>query len=416
MSFANRIFQRAWSMARRTDSAAVQSAGRALGGSMAGVQVTEETALKVSSLYRGVCLLADTVAGLRWDIFDEDNEGRLEKNTEHPLRLVLNRKPNLEMPAFHFRRTMTLHMLVYGNAYAEIEKDNGGHVIGLWIISPERVTAKRDARGNLYYEVRNGMSEPTQLSPDRVFHLRGLSADGITGYSLVALANESLGLGLAMEQFGATFFGNGTNLNGVLETDNKLNPEAYENMANSWNEAHRGVKNSNKVAVLEQGTKWRSTQAEPDKAQFIDGRTFQVVDMCRWLGIPPHKLGVLSDATFSNIEQQNRDFADDAAKPITTVWEQEADFKLLDAGDDVNRKTRMDLSDLYRADLQSMGEFYSKMLQHGIYNINEVRYKLDENDIGTDGDKRFVTVQSVPLDRPAQMSVPQPNKEKSNVS
>jgi HK97 family phage portal protein len=372
-------------MARRVDPAPVHQAGFMGGPATAGVHVTAETAVKVSSLFRGAVTISDTLKGLPWDIFDKDGD-ELTKVQGHELWDLLNKAPNPEMPAAVFRAALAFCAVIRGQSFAEIERSVQGVPIGLWPIGYDRVESKRDGLGRLYYHVRNDGRDDVDIAPANMLHIRGASLDGVASYDPLDLGKESIGAAMAGDQYVGSFFGNSATPSGVLQTDQALSQEGYENVKKSWNESYRGAKRANKVAVLEQGLQYKQTSIDPEKSQLKDTRSFQVDEMARIIGVPPHKIGKLADATFSNIEQQNRDFIDHSIMPWVTTLQQEVDQKLLNRPGDAGRVSIMNLNALRKGDLKTMGEFYTMMVDRGIMSINEVRFMLGENSIGPEGD------------------------------
>ncbi|MFQ5535464.1 MAG: phage portal protein [Sphingomonadales bacterium] len=374
-------------MARRTPAPTPQPA-IFMGRSTAGISVTPDSALKYSAVWRAIQVIADTVAGLPMGLFAMPPGGSRELVTGHGVSRLLNVQANPETTAYTLRHVLTAHAVVFGNGYAEIERNRIGEPIALWQLDPLNIEPKRDSGGRLFYEVRSETGEKREMRPQDTLHLRGPSHDGIVGQSLVALANEAIGLGIAIERFGAAFFGNGAQVGGVYQTDQRLSEDAIARMRESLTDRHVGVGKAWKPAILEEGLKFQATTIDPEKSQLKDARLHQVRDIARWFGVPPHKLADLADATFSNVEQQNRAFADEAIKPWTTRWEQELKFKLLINEDDLF--IRADMFDLIRADIKSLADAFSRLIQVGVFTPNQVREKLDENTMGPEADRLLI--------------------------
>jgi HK97 family phage portal protein len=271
-------------------------------------------------------------------------------------------------------------------------------------MSPDRVEVKR-IEGRVVYEISNSRDGKTYLDPDSVFHLHGPGFDGLCGYSVITLAARAIGLGMAAEQFGAAFFENGTRASGVLEHPGELSPEAIENLRNSWNDQNRGPAQAAKPVILEEGMKWSQISIPPDDAQFLQTRQFQVDDIARWYGLPPHKLQSMEKATFSNIEHQSIEVVGDALQPWATRLEQEADRKLFNQRSAFY--TNIDMTELLRGDVKSRGEYYREMWNLGVLSINEIRQREGLNPV-TDGDKRFVQLNMTTLEKAGEEPEPAP--------
>jgi HK97 family phage portal protein len=367
-----------------------------------GVPVTADNVLTYAAVWCAVRVLSETVAKLPWFQYRETvtpSGLRYELMLDHPLRRLLNRKANPELPALFWRDAMMGMAVIDGNAYAEIERRRDGRPVALWPIERGRTRADRDSNGRLIYDITGGSASRTVLAASDVFHLRGPSQDGLVGYSLVRLANESLGLGLAMDKFVGLFFGSGAQKIGVLEVPKALTDAAYNRLKESFDHSNAGISNHHRPLILEEGLTWKDTSSDPDKSQLKDARLHQVEEVARWFKVPPHKLMKLSDATFSNIEQQNREFADEAIVPWACRMQAEADFKLFLDPEEIDHVSMMDLNALFAADAQARGQYYQLMLDRGVFSINEVRAMEGENDIGADGDVRFVPLNMTTLPR-----------------
>jgi HK97 family phage portal protein len=253
--------------------------------SRSGARINETTALYNTALSACVRLLAETVATLPLHVYRTDGRTR-EVESEHPTARVL-RAPNPEMDAVQFRETMMGHVLTWGNAYAEIERDGAGRPVRLWPLLPDRTKPQRTDRGTLYYTTAIG-TRTFELPAQNVFHLAGLGFDGIVGYSPVRMHREAIGLALATEEFGASWFGSGSRPSGVLTHPGVLNPEAKANLRTSWEAMHSGLGNANRVAVLEQGLTWTQIGIPPEDAQFLETRKFQVEEIARMYRVPLH--------------------------------------------------------------------------------------------------------------------------------
>jgi HK97 family phage portal protein len=355
----------------------------------AGVQVTHDTALTYGAVYACTRIIAETVASLTWHVYRRQPNGgkqRAPGMVEDTLRDLANP----ETTAFSFREQIMASALLWGNGFAEIERDGAGRVVNLWQIAPDRVQPDRvRSDGRLVYVIDNSRQADTTLEAEDCFHLHGLGFDGVSGYSVVRLAARSIGIGLAVDKFGGAFYGNGTALSGVLETDQALTDTQRSNIKTSWDAAHQGPSRAFQAAVLEGGLKWRALGMPMTDAQFLENRTFQVQEICRWFRVPPHKLAELTRATFSNIEHQTIEFVQDTIMPWAIRLEQEANRKLF--GQNRERLfTKLNLNALLRGDAKSRFDAYATARQWGWLSANDIRELEDMNPIGPQGDVYLV--------------------------
>lgn len=358
-------------------------------------RVNSDTALSLSAVWRSVNLIAGNLAALPWHAFEWEDETTKRRLFGSPIERVLNYKPNSEMTAQQLRETLISHALLWGNGYAEIERDNAGRVVALWPLPADRVEPQRTDTGELFYRVTLETGGQVPLAPSRVFHLRGLGFDGVRGYSVVAYAARSLSLALTVDEFGSSWFGNGGHVGGVLQHPRKLSKDAKDRLRADFETAHRGASRAGRLIVLEEGLTYEKTAIPPTDSQFLESRSFQVTEVARWFGVPPHKLGDLTRATFANVESENISFVTDCLLPWARRLELEADTKLLrpDA-----QFTRLQLRALLRGDAASRATFYRELFQLGVFSVNEIRELEDMNPIA-DGDKRLVQVNLTTLEQ-----------------
>lgn len=343
-----------------------------LGGSNSGVRVDELSAMQTSAVYACVKILAETVASLPLHLYKKGKDGKNEQAEQHPLFCCLYESPNEEMTSFEFRETMMTSVLLWGNAYARIIRKKG-HVTELWYLKPQNMTVERDSFTHMIkYTYSDDITNQTVVyRPDQVFHLKGLSLDGVKGISPIAQAREAVGLALATEEYGAKFFGNGARPGGVLEHPGILKDP--EKLRESWNKVYQGTRNSHKVAVLEEGLKYHSIGIAPEDAQFLETRKYQVNEICRIFRVPPHLVGDLERATFSNIEHQSIEFVQHTIRPWLVRWEQEISRSLLDESERLLYFARFNVDGLLRGDYKSRMEGYAIGRQNGWLSINDIR-------------------------------------------
>lgn len=346
----------------------------------AGIHVDEFKALNYSAVFACIRIISETIGTLPWHVYRRNGASREQAN-DNPVDWLLSMQPNSEMTASVFRETLQAHVLGWGNGYAEIERARNGTPIALWPLAPNECEPKRDSRYNIYYEARDRNGNLVELPSIDVFHLRGLSFDGLVGYSPIRLMRESISMGLALERFGSTFFGNGTRLSGTLDHPGKLTEEAAKRLNESFQSTYSGAGNAHKVAILEEGMKFSKMSVAPDEAQFLESRQFQITEIARWFRVPPHKLAQLDKAHFNNIEHQSREFVDDTVVPWVKRWEEEARIKLFNAKDRTNHYTHFNLAALLRGDTKSRYEAYDVMMRNGVFSINDVLALEDMNPV-----------------------------------
>lgn len=395
------IWSRALSVFNRQSSDGQPPSSRLhyFGRTAGGVRVTPDTSLQNSVVWACIRYLSSTVAQLPWHVMRETTGGS-ERMNAHPVDWLISRRPCPDMGSFNWRQAMLGNALRYGNAYAEIERDLRGVPIALWPLHPERVVVRRADDGRLVYEVWNQAGNVI-IEASNVFHLRGFG-DGPVGYNVIEYAAQSIGWAQATEIFGASYFSEGMNPSGIVEVPatTKLSIDAQEELRKELRRVYGGPKGE-RTAIMDGGMKFTKVANNPDESQFIETRQHQVEEICRWFGVPPHKVMHLLRATFSNIEHQSIEVVVDSVTPWVKAFEEEADYKLFGN----NRQsffTKLDLRGLLRGDNQSRAEYYAKLHGVGALSTNEIRALEDFNNIGPDGDRRFVSTNLQPLD--AQMT------------
>ena len=347
-----------------------------IGNSNSGVQVDELRSLQTSAVYACVKILAETVASLPLHLFKKGKGGKSEMAEQHPLFSCLYEMPNDEMTSFEFREMMMTSLLLWGNAYARKIRKNG-HVTELWYLKPQLMTVERDTQtGRIKYTYSDDITNQTyEYKPEQIFHIKGLSLDGVTGLSPISQAREAVGLSLATEEYGAKFFGNGARPGGVLEHPGILKDP--EKLRESWNKVYQGTRNSHKVAVLEEGMKYHTIGIAPEDAQFLETRKYQVNEICRIFRVPPHLVGDLERATFSNIEHQSIEFVQHTIRPWLVRWEQAISRSLLDEKERLLYFSRFNVDGLMRGDYKSRMEGYAIGRQNGWLSANDIRHLED---------------------------------------
>lgn len=361
----------------------------------AGVYVDHDIALTFSAVYRAIAYISQTIALLPWDVLLETSD-KTRKLPNHAAWSLLRKRANPEISAFSFRETILAHALAWGNGYAEIERDLGGRPIALWPIAPNRVEPRRAESGEIVYLVWNYGAERTEIPAYDMFHLHGLGFDGLIGYSVISLAARTIGLGIASESYASDFFANGAISTGALKHPKNLSKDAQERLRENLNATIQGSGKRFNIPIFEEGMEWIDMMVKPEDAQLILTRQFQITDVARWFGLPPHKLADLMRATFSNIEEQNLEVHNDAHMPWIVRLEQEADYKLISSRERGVR-TKLNPRGLLRGKDKDRAEYYKLMADYGFYTINEVRRYEDLDPIGPDGDEHIVQLNRTTL-------------------
>ena len=373
MSFWDRLFK------PKVEDYSISSRYRFLmGPTAAGKTVNERSAMQLTAVYACVRILAEGIAGLPLHLYKCGKNGSREKAAEHPLYFLLHDEPNPEMTSFVFRETLMTHLLLYGNCYCQIIRDGRGQVTALYPLMPNQMSVDRDEKGQLYYTyLRSGEEADTMkkgtvyLMPEDVLHIPALGFDGLVGYSPIAMAKNSIGMGLACEEYGAKFFANGAAPSGVLEHPGTI--KDITRLRESWNAIYGGSKNAGKIAILEEGMHYSPISISPNEAQFLETRKFQVDEIARIFHVPPHMIGDLERSTFSNIEQQSLEFVKYTLNPWVCRWEQALTKSLLSPREKREYCIKFNVDGLLRGDYQSRMNGYAVGRQNGWMSANDIR-------------------------------------------
>jgi HK97 family phage portal protein len=363
--------------------------------STSGISPTEKTTMNLSAIYDGMRLLAESEAQLPLKVYRKDRRGDNMVDTAHPAYYLLHSQANELMSAFDWRKYSAFCRMIYGNSFSVIERNAMDRPIALWPIQPWRVKIKIDGR-ELLYIVDNQL----EFSSDQIIHRKGYTWDGYVGVPFLELAAQSVGHMLATEQFGSAFFGNGANMSGVLKTDKRLKDEAaVERVKFSFMRQVGGIGNAMGVGLLEEGMDFQQLGIEPEKAQFLGSRAFNITEVARWLNVPVPMLKEMGRATFSNLEQLDLQFVKYSLTPILVQGEQEYEHKLLYLNE---RKSgqysiKHNVKALLRGDTKTQAEWYSMMHRTAAYNANDILRHEDEPTY-EGGDKHFVHSGATPIE------------------
>ena len=348
------------------------------GPSGAGKSVSVQSAIQVSAVYACVRVIAETIASLPLHVYKSTDEGSA-KATEHVLYRILHNEPNREMTSFILRETMLTHLLLWGNSYSQIIRTGRNQIDSLYPLLPDHMEVDRDSKGKLTYTYTTSEGKIYRLAAEEVLHIPGLGFDGVVGYSPIALEKNAIGLGLAAEEYGSKFFSNGARPSGILTHPNTVkNPKV---LRESWNAAYGGSSNSGRVAILEEGMKFETISMPNNEAQFLETRKFQVSEICRIFRVPPHLVGDLEHATFSNIEHQSISFAVHTIRPWLVRIEQAINRSLFSEREKGRFYAQFNIDGLMRGAYKERMEGYAIARQNGWMSANDIRELENMNPI-----------------------------------
>lgn len=360
------------------------------GKSSSGATVNERTAITYSSFWAAVRAITKPIASLPLHLYERTEGGR-ERAYDHPLYQLLHEKPNNLMTSLAFRDALNTHLLVWGNGYAEIEYGANGMPRALWPLTPDRVTPRNSKTGDIEYLVNLPNGGNVVIPKFRMFHLVGPGFDGLKGYSVVRMFRESIGMGLSVTEYGARFFGNGAKPGGVLEHPGRLKDDKMiDSLRAQWDDIHKGLDNAHRIAILEEGMQYKQIGIPPEDAQFLETRAFQRQEMAAIFGVPPHKIGSMENATFSNIEHQAQEFYTDTLLYWFSLWEQTIKMQVIPEFQHNKYYASFLVDGILRGDIGSRYNAYATARQWGWMSINDIRVKENMNPIGKEGDVYLV--------------------------
>lgn len=391
-----------------------------MGGSTSGKQVTERSAMQMTAVYSCVRILSEAVAGLPLHLYRYKEGGGKEKAIDLPLYRLMHDEPNPEMSSFVFRETLMTHLLLWGNAYAQIIRNGKGEVIALYPLMPNKMRVDRDENGNLYYEYVHSSDEAdtmknttVRLTPYNVLHIPGLGFDGLVGYSPIAMAKNAIGMAIACEEYGAKFFANGAAPSGVLEHPGVIKDP--QKVREAWQSQFGGSQNANKIAVLEEGMKYTPISISPEQAQFLETRKFQINEIARIFRVPPHMVGDLEKSSFSNIEQQSLEFVKYTLDPWVMRWEQSLSRALFTEEEKKTLFFKFNVEGLLRGDYQSRMNGYATARQNGWMSANDIREleNMDKIPAEQGGDLYLINGSMLPMQNAGAYANKDTNKEET---
>jgi len=338
-----------------------------LGTSKTGVQVSEDNALTFSAVYAAVRIISETIASIPLNVYQADGETRV-KALGHPVQKLLAETPNSLSSSFTFREAMASNLVLHGNAYAKIELNAAGRPVALYPLNPDKVEVKVIDGEKVYV-----FDQKHTYLDYEMLHFVGLSFNGLTGKSPLAVAREAVAIGLSAQEYGARFYSNGANTGGVITAPGRLNTEVIKRLKDSWNRANSGNSNAHGTAILEEGMKYEKIGLDPEAAQFLQSRKFQVNEIARIFRIPPSYLADLENSsTRANTEQQAIQFVRDCITPYVRRMEVELNRKLF-REDEPNLYAYFTMEGLMRGDQKARYEAYATARQWGWLSVNDIR-------------------------------------------
>ena len=346
------------------------------GWTWSGKSVTERSAMQTTAVYACVRIISETVASLPLHLYEYTDDGK-EKVYTHPLYRLLHDIPNPEMNSFIWREVMMSHLLLWGNSYSQIIRNGRGEVMALYPLMPEKMSVDRGKDGKLYYTYTTDKEGTIVFRKEEILHIVGLGFDGLIGHSPIAMAKNAIGLAIAAEEYGSSFFSNSGTPSGVLEHPGVL--KEPQKVRKAWEDAYGGSSNAHKVAVLEEGMKFSPISINPHEAQFLETRKFQVTEICRIFRVPPHMIADLEKSSFNNIEQQSLDFVTNTIRPWLVRIEQSVYQQLLSENEQQKLFAKFNVDGLLRGDFQSRMKGYAVGIQNGFMSPNDVRELEDMN-------------------------------------
>jgi HK97 family phage portal protein len=366
----------------------------ALSETSAGIAINEYNALTVADVWKCDRVIRETIAMLPWKVYQHQPRGRKELKS-HPLYFLLHDEPNPNMSSFTFREMLVSNLNLWGKHFSYIERNKNGQVVGLWPIRPD-LCRFQIVDGVMWFFARTLQGAEMKYWDDEIFYVPGLTRDGIHSYSPIALHRETLGLSKATEIFGAKFFGNGLHQGGNISHPGNISKEAAARLKEQFEERHSGLENAHRLMVLEEGMKFETNTVPPEDAQFLQTRQFQRADVAGLFRVPPHKIGDLSRATFSNIEHQDLEFLRDCIAPTLERIEQAGNRRLLLPGEKGKIYIEFEIKGMLRGDTAARAAWYQARFNTASMSPNDIK-EAENEEIVDGGDEYFVPMNMVPL-------------------
>ena len=361
----------------------------------AGTTVSADTALTFTAVWSAIRLLTESVSSLPISVYRAENNGDKTEAIKESLYSLLKYKPNIYQNKITFFEKIMMDLCINGNSYVLIERNRLARVTALYPLNYVDMDVIQK-ENELFYE--DGDTGKVYDSKD-ILHFTGMTADGIVGLSPIDNHKKAIGWGMAVEEFGSSFFKNGAKLSGVLSTERSLSETAIDRLKHSFNNTYSQLSGSNQTAILEEGLTFKPVGISPDQAQFLASRTFSIQEIGRIWNIPNHMLGDNSKSSFNNIEMMSQEFVTYSLLPYITRIENEMNNKLFRTSDLGRVFIKFNVGGLLRGNTKDRSEFYTKMITNGVMSINEVRALEDLNGIGSSGDKHLTQLNMTTIEK-----------------
>jgi HK97 family phage portal protein len=365
--------------------------------SWGGPSVSVNSALQLSAVKACVELLSQTLATVPLMTYERLERGK-QRAVNHPLWPLLHDQPNPELDSFHFREAAMFHLLMWGNFYAEIVRNGRGEITALWPLLPWNMMVFRDYvdRELIYRYIIPGGSQ-VDFKPWQILHVAGFGYDGLVGFSPIQMMmRDTLSIGQSLQEHAGRFFSQGASLNGVIEHPKTLSTEAKKGLKEDIRENYSGLSRSQRIMVLDEGMKYQQASVPPDQAQFLESRKFSIGEIARIFHVPPHLVGDLEKATFSNIEQQGIEFVVHTMMPWFARWEAAILTRCMTPMEQKRFYVEFLADGLLRGDMKSRYDSYAVGRNNGWMSVNEIRERENMNPVDG-GDEYLRPLNMVPV-------------------
>lgn len=382
--------------------------------------ISHETALKVAVVIRCADVVAKTMASLGCHLYKETDNGKERAKTNSLYRL-LRYMPNKETTAYEFWHMYIFNLMLTKGAYAKIERDQNGFITAIWNIPTNRVNLARNTRTNeRYIDIFHVDGKIERLYESNFMYTPAIKFDDADSpKDFITIAADVLGLTVNLNNYADDFFKNGSNMGGFISYPGGIGDEAFTRFREDWAKAYSGVTNMHKWAILEGGFSVQKMDSDPENAQALESRKFQVIEVCRVMGVPPHKVFELDRSTYNNIESQNIEYVQESLSPMAERLTQTIYKDLLSSSEQKKHYAKFNLNALLRGDTQTRTQYYNSMRQNGVLNANEIRELEEMNFISDDkgGNEYFINGNMLPLTA-AMLNLPKSvqNKEKGGTN
>lgn len=335
-----------------------------------GINITETVVMGIPAVYACIRVLAESIASLPLITYERMTNGDKERAREFSLFRILHDSPNPLMTSFELRELLVGHLCLRGNAFCFIERD-GGEVTALWPLHPDKVTVEVSGRELVYKHQNDGVEKVYPMGD--ILHIRGLSADGIIGYSPLSLLRDTFGASKAVQEYSASYFKNDASPGGILTTPNSLGAPAHANLKAAWAEGYQGKGKHHRTAIMDNDLKWQSIGVSPQDSQLIESQKFSVVEVARCFRVPLNLVMDYERSTYSNVTEQNRSFLTHTLQPWLTRIEQAISKSLLTESEKEKYFVEHLTQGFLRADTKTRFESYKIAIDAGFLTVDEVR-------------------------------------------